>query len=128
MKGMIFYRCPYCGNLIYMVEDSGVAPVCCGEEMEPVEVNHTEASFEKHIPMLLSKGFHWTVTVGETLHPMKREHFIQWIALLTDRSCYVRRLVPGDEPVAAFDIRPGEEVIAAFAYCNLHGLWRGSGN
>ncbi len=29
-----YYKCPLCGNVIKMIEDSGVVPYCCGEEME----------------------------------------------------------------------------------------------
>ena len=29
-----------------------------------------------------------------------------------------------NEPAAVFALAPGDEVIAAYEYCNLHGLWR----
>ena len=28
-----FYKCPHCGNLIAMIKDSSVVPVCCGDQM-----------------------------------------------------------------------------------------------
>ena len=34
-------------------------------------------------------------------------------------------LKPGMKPVADFVLAEGDEVVAAYEYCNLHGLWRG---
>ena len=45
-----FYRCSHCGNLVMMVRDSGVNPVCCGEEMELLVAGSQDASLEKHVP------------------------------------------------------------------------------
>ena len=33
-------------------------------------------------------------------------------------------LKPGDKPQASFAICEGDEVVAAYAYCNLHSLWK----
>ena len=52
------------------------------------------------------------------------EHYIEWISLQTKAGNQRKILNPGDRPVAEFAIFEGDEVIAAFAYCNLHSLWR----
>ena len=36
----------------------------------------------------------------------------------------VRPLKPGEKPEASFALCEGDEVVAAYAYCNLHGLWK----
>ena len=43
-----FYICRHCGNLIGMVNDSGVPVVCCGEPMKALVPNTVDASGEKH--------------------------------------------------------------------------------
>ena len=47
-----FFRCGHCGNLIGMINDSGVPIVCCGEKMEALVPNTVEASGEKHLPVV----------------------------------------------------------------------------
>ena len=34
-------------------------------------------------------------------------------------------LKPGDKPEVCFPLCEGDEVEAVYAYCNLHGLWKG---
>ena len=33
-------------------------------------------------------------------------------------------LSPGDEPKAEFTLAPGDEALAVYEWCNLHGLWK----
>ena len=47
-----FYICRHCGNLIGMVNDSGVPVVCCGEPMKALVPNTVDASGEKHLPVV----------------------------------------------------------------------------
>ena len=35
-----------------------------------------------------------------------------------------KQLTPTDKPEAVFYIGEGDEVVAAYDYCNLHGLWK----
>ena len=35
-----------------------------------------------------------------------------------------KALKPGEKPEAKFALLPGEKIIAAFEYCNLHGLYK----
>ena len=55
---------------------------------------------------------------------MQEEHYIQWISLETKQGNQRKVLKPGDAPKAEFMICDGDEVITAYAYCNLHGLWK----
>ena len=123
MKDKKFYICEHCGNLIEMVHDSGVNPVCCGTKMKALIPAAVDASHEKHVPVYEREGDKVTVSVGSVLHPMSEEHSIEWIQLLTDKGEHRKVLKPGDAPTASFDI-PNEKPIAVYAYCNLHGLWR----
>ena len=121
---MTFYRCKHCGNIIVHLQDSGVRCSCCGEEMAPLVPNTTDAAGEKHVPVIRVDGQTVTVTVGSVEHPMLEAHFIQWILLETKEGCQRKALKPGDAPKAVFALPEGDEVVAAYEYCNLHGLWK----
>ena len=118
-----FLLCRRCGNLIEMINDSGVTPICCGTDMDVLTANTTEAATEKHIPVVEINGNIAKVTVGEVLHPMEEAHYIEWIYLETNKGIKRVNLKPGDEPVVSFTLAEDETVSSAYAYCNLHGLW-----
>ena len=120
---MTFYKCPHCGNIIAHLEDSGVRCVCCGEEMKPLIPNTSDGAGEKHVPVISIDGRIVTVTVGSVEHPMLEAHHIAWIILETKQGKQRKMLKPGDKPVAKFALTEDDEAVAAYEYCNLHGLW-----
>ena len=118
-----FYICRHCGNIIGMINDAGVPVMCCGQKMEALVPNTTEAAGEKHLPVVTVDGATVIVKVGEVAHPMTDEHYIQWVYIETENGGQRRALKPGDKPEVTFCV--GEDKpIAVYAYCNLHGLWR----
>ena len=121
---MKFYRCKHCGNIVAYIHDSGVRVRCCGEEMEEILPNTTDAAGEKHVPVIRTEGQTVTVEVGSVEHPMLDAHYIEWIAIETKKCVYRKNLQPGDAPEADFVIEAGDEYVAAYDYCNLHGLWK----
>ena len=121
---MKFYVCSHCGNIIAYAKNSGVPVVCCGERMQELVPNTTDAAQEKHVPVVTVDGNTVCVTVGSVEHPMLEEHFIEWIAIKTKNGNQRITLKPGDAPKATFAIIDGDEVLEVYAYCNLHGLWK----
>ena len=119
-----FFICEKCGNLVVMIHSSGAPRVCCGQKMTPLVAGVVEASREKHIPVVTVDGATVTVNVGSVTHPMAEEHSILWIYLETDKGGQRKCLEVGKAPVATFALVEGETPIAAYAYCNLHGLWK----
>ncbi len=75
--------CRHCGNIIAYVKEAGVPIHCCGEEMSELVPGTTDASAEKHVPVISVDGNTVTVTVGSVAHPMLPEHYIEWISLQT---------------------------------------------
>lgn len=118
-----FRICRHCGNLVGMINDSGVTMICCGEPMEELTTNTTEAAHEKHLPDVTVEGDTVSVKVGSVDHPMIPEHYIEWIYLQTEHGGQRKALNPGDAPAAAFCVAE-DKPVAVFAYCNLHGLWK----
>lgn len=121
---MKFYICEHCGNLISFVKDQGVPVVCCGQKMTELVPNTTDAAVEKHVPVIEVNGATVTVKVSTVAHPMVEKHYIEWIALETKQGGQLKYLHPEEAPEAAFVLSAEDEVVAAYAYCNLHGLWK----
>ncbi len=118
-----FYICRHCGNLVGMINDAGVPLVCCGQKMEALVPNTTEAAGEKHLPVVTVEDGAVYVRVGEVAHPMLDEHSIQWVYLETENGGQRKALKPGDAPEVTF--ATGDDTpVAVYAYCNLHGLWK----
>lgn len=95
------------------------SPVRNAEEIIP---NTVDAAFEKHVPVLEQHGDHVTVKVGSVEHPMLEAHYIQWIILETAAGFQKKDLNPGEKPEADFAVT--DPILAAYEYCNLHGLWK----
>lgn len=118
-----FFICVHCGNIAGLINNSGVPMFCCGEEMQELVPNTVDASLEKHLPSVTVEKDKVTIEVGSVPHPMIAEHYIQWVYLQTAKGGQRKELKPNTEPKATF-ILEDDEPIAAFAYCNIHGLWK----
>ena len=118
-----FLKCKRCGKIVEVINDGAPETVCCGEPMVELKANTTDAATEKHVPVIEIVGDKVAVSVGSVVHPMEAAHYIQWIAIETNRGVYRKNLNPGEEPKASF-ILSDEKLIAAYEYCNLHGLWK----
>lgn len=121
---MKFYVCKHCKNLVTLLHESGVPMMCCGEKMTELVPGTSDGAFEKHVPAVSVDGSTVTVKVGEVEHPMLENHYIQWIVLETKSGAQIHYLKPGEKPEAVFALAEGDEAIAAYEYCNLHGLWK----
>jgi superoxide reductase len=119
----VFYKCGHCGNMVGLIHNGGGTLTCCGDPMTRLEANSTDAAQEKHVPAVSLSGKTLSVQVGETLHPMTAEHFIQWIMVTQNGKTQRVELAPGNEPKAAFTLDSAADGYTVFAYCNLHGLW-----
>lgn len=86
--------------------------------------NTTDASTEKHVPVISISGNEVKVVVGSVEHPTFPAHYIEWIVLVTEGGMQMKWLKPGDKPEAMFKLADGEAAVAAYEYCNLHGLWK----
>ena len=121
---MEFYKCPRCGNIITFLHKSGVMPVCCGEPMQKITENTVDAALEKHVPAVTREDNSIFVQIGSVEHPMIEAHYIEWIAIETNKGCQMKKLTAQDKPEATFLLGEGEKLEATYEYCNLHGLWK----
>lgn len=100
-----------------------VKPVCHGEPMAELVANTTDAATEKHVPVVEAEGNEVRVKVGSAPHPMSDEHHIAWVYLQTRHGGQRKALQTGKDAAVRFLV-VDDEPVAAFAYCNLHGLWK----
>ncbi|MCI7146075.1 MAG: desulfoferrodoxin [Clostridiales bacterium] len=121
---MKYFICEHCGNIIEMVEDKGVPVMCCGQKMTELVAGEKDGALEKHVPVYTVEGNVVKVKVGEVEHPMLDEHYIQFIAVETEKGYQRKALKPAEAPEACFALCEGDKVVAVYEYCNLHGLWK----
>ena len=121
---MKYYICEHCGNIIEYVKESGVPVMCCGKKMTEIIPGTSDGAHEKHVPVVTVDGDKVVVEVGAVEHPMVEVHYIQWIAIETTKGSQRVKLEHTDKPRAEFKLANGETFVAAYEYCNLHGLWK----
>jgi superoxide reductase len=121
MSKVIFYRCDECDNIIAQIKEGKGTLVCCDKAMKRLDANTTDAVQEKHVPDIKKEDGKIKVTIGSILHPTLPEHYIEWIALVTEDKVQLTYLQPGLEPKAEFEeVEHG----TVYEYCNIHGLWK----
>lgn len=115
---MKFYKCDTCGKILINIGEqngtTGKTEIISGS---------VDAAAEKHVPVVFVDGNRVTVKVGEVIHPSLPEHRIEWIALETKKGFQIKYLSAGELPEATFELA-FDEPVAAYEYCNLHGLWK----
>ena len=121
---MKIVRCSKCGNVAFLLKESGVPMMCCGEKMKELDPLTRDGAVEKHVPVYQVNGNVVDVVVGSVVHPMEENHYIEWIIVETNLNTHIRKLTPGVEPKASFALTNGESVVSVYEYCNLHGFWK----
>ncbi len=117
---MKLYKCNKCNNLIEIINGENKLS-CCGNEMEELIANTVDAATEKHKPFLERKDNKVKISIGETLHPMNDDHYIEFIYIKSGNLTTKLNLMPGDKP--EYEIESSDKIIV-YSYCNLHGLWK----
>lgn len=111
-------------SVIMLIGGKGSDITCGGKPMNFLTANTTDAAQEKHVPQVTVEGKKISVKVGSVEHPMTEAHLIQWIYLQTKRGGQYVHLSATDKPEAEFIVADGDEPVAAYEFCNLHGLWK----
>lgn len=95
-----------------------------GQQKAELTANTADAAREKHLPVVTVDGSKVTVTVSTVEHPSTEAHYIVFIVLETQKGAQMVQFKPGDKPQAEFVLDEGDSPIAAYEFCNLHGLWK----
>lgn len=123
-KAFEFYRCSVCGNCITTVFAGGGTLVCCEKEMVRLDVGTVEGNPATHTPVVEKKDGGILVKVGENPHPMVAAHYICAIVVNSGGEWTWKMLTADSDPEAFFPAVAGD--VEAYAFCNLHGLWKGA--
>ena len=107
-----FYVCPVCGNVINTTGEAVVS--CCGITLPPLE---PEVSDEEHNIKIELIEDEYYVTVD---HPMTKEHYISFLAAVSDQGIQLTKLYPEGNAETRFRHYCVRKM---YAYCNRHGLF-----
>ena len=118
---MKVYKCNECGEVVLSLNDKSDVIICCNETMRLLRAAESDGALEKHVPVYSLEDNKLTVQVGEVIHPMETDHYIEFIIYEYSNGYEIVNLKPGDEPKAIFDYK-GKGAI--YEYCNKHGLWK----
>ena len=108
-----FYVCPICGNVVVTVGEAVIS--CCGLTLPPAD---SEPADNGHFIRSEIVEDEYYVTVD---HPMNKEHYISFLAAVSDQDIRLLKLYPEGNAEARFKIN---RVKYLYAYCNRHGLFR----
>lgn len=111
MMNSKFYICPICGNIIHTIGENLIS--CCGITLPVLEV---ELEDEKHKINIETIEGEYFVSMN---HPMTKEHYISFIAYITNDRSELVKLYPEQSPEVRF-FKRGKGII--YVYCNKDGL------
>ncbi|MBR0105731.1 MAG: helix-turn-helix domain-containing protein [Lachnospiraceae bacterium] len=108
-----FYVCPVCGNVIQAAGETVVS--CCGITLPPLEPEDPDDAHAIRAEIVEDEYY---VTVD---HPMTKDHYISFLAALSDQQVQFVKLYPEGPAEARFKMN---RVKILYAYCNRHGAFR----
>ena len=108
-----FYVCPVCGNAVRSTGEALIS--CCGITLPPLEPENTEPDHDIRVETVEDEYY---VTID---HPMRKDHYISFLAAVSDSRVQFAKLYPEGNAEARFKI---DGVRKFYAYCNRHGLFQ----
>ena len=128
-----FYVCPVCGNVIQSIGEAVIS--CCGITLPPAIPEPADdaralpdpADEARTTPEPADDAHSMNIEIVEdeyyvTLdHPMTKDHYISFIAALSDQGIQFVKLYPEGNAEARFKRNRVEKL---YAYCNRHGLFQ----
>lgn len=115
---MRIYQCEKCKKIVVSKEELNLAGFV------ELQAGSMDAAVEKHVPVVSTRCGKVKVDVGSVAHPMTEEHLIEWVLVETVQGYQIKYLTAGSAPVCDFALTGGDKLVAVYAYCNLHGLWK----
>ena len=106
------YVCPVCGNVIQAVGEAVIS--CCGVTLMPQEAEDMDEEHQIQAEIVEDEYF---VSVR---HPMTKNHYISFLAAVSDQGIQFVKLYPEGNAEARFKT---SRVKKLYAYCNRHGLF-----
>ena len=108
-----WYICPICGNIIHSVGEAMIS--CHGIALPPLSAEETDEFHQISIEQVEDEYY------IEIKHDMTKEHYISFIAALSDNCVQLVKLYPEGSAEARFKMNRIREL---FFYCNKDGAYR----
>ena len=108
-----FHVCPVCGNVIQSVGAALVS--CCGIALPPLETEMPDEEHPLHVEIVEDEYY------VSAEHPMTKDHYISFIAAVSDQGIQFAKLYPEGNAEARFRMHGVRQILAC---CNRHGLFR----
>ena len=112
MKRMLFYVCPDCGNMITAMADANIS--CCGKIMTAIKPQKSDERHKLNVE-IIETDYYLT-----TAHPMEREHYITFVALITADGLIMKKLYPQWDMQARIPFRKHGRLVW---HCSKDGLF-----
>lgn len=112
MRKTQFYVCPVCGNIITAMADANIT--CCGKKLTALPLQKADETQCLDIEKIENEYF------VSSNHPMERQHYISFVALLSADGVILRKLYP------QWDLQcrlPFVRRARLVWYCTQHGLF-----
>ena len=106
-----FSVCPICGNIIHTMGEN--INSCCGINLPILEAEEENKSHNINCEEIENEYY---VSIN---HDMNKEHYISFIAYVTNDRCEIQKLYPEQNAEARF-LRRGKGIV--YVYCNKDGL------
>lgn len=107
-----FYVCPVCGNVIFSMGEGAFS--CCGVSLPPLLPEPAEPAHSLHTESM-DGGCYVSLD-----HPMTKEHYLTFAALVRYDRVQLIKLYPEQQPEAFF---PSSRKGTLYVCCNRHGLF-----
>lgn len=108
-----WYICPICGNIIHSVGEAMIS--CHGIALPPLSAEETDEFHQISIEQVEDEYY------IEINHDMTKEHYISFIAALSDNCVQLVKLYPEGSAEARFKMNRIKELLF---YCNKDGAYR----
>ena len=112
MKRMLFYVCPDCGNMITAMADANIS--CCGKIMTAIKPQKSDERHKLNVE-IIETDYYLT-----TAHPMERDHYITFVALITADGLTMKKLYPQWDMQARIPFRKHGRLVW---HCSKDGLF-----
>lgn len=113
MAKVKFYVCPVCGNVIQTIGEAVIS--CCGVTLPQLEPEPADGEHQLQVERVEDEYY---VSVN---HPMDKEHYISFIAAISDEGIQFKKLYQESNAQGRFRI---SGVKCFYEYCNHHGLFQ----
>ena len=113
MRRMKFYRCEYCGNILWSMGGGEIS--CCGRKLLPLQVKEIE---DRHDVKVEETEHEYYISFS---HEMNKEHYISFAALVSWDGVTLVRLYPEQ---ASEVYLPRQRKGELYLCCSEHGLFR----